>query len=125
MNRVETFPVPVRGHADPVIQALMLQCGGVAAYGRWHILLGMLYDSDGVIRLSPVSRAVMMANLQFDDLKDLEEFIETLSDLNLIDPGMLERDEIINAGVCKQLDYIAKKQAAGKQGGRPRNGDKR
>lgn len=112
MNSIETFPVPVRGHADPVIQALMLECGGVAAYGRWHILLGMLYDSDGVIRLSPVSKAVMMANLQFDDLKDLEEFIETLSDLNLIDPGMLERDEIINSGVCKQLDYIEKKANA-------------
>lgn len=123
MNAVDTFPVPVRGHADPKIQALMLQAGGVAAYGRWHILLGLLYDSDGRIPLDDVSRAVLQANMQVD-ADGLQAFLDLCASLDLIDAGMLQRGTLTSNGVCRQLEYIAERRRTGKMGGRPKKGAK-
>lgn len=119
MKAGKFFPVPYMGHTDPVIQGLMHLEGGVAAYGRWHILLGLMYDMDGVIKLTDTNLAVLQANMDLDG-EGLESFLSTCAELGLIDQNFLNKREVISEGVIDQLEFKARKAAAGRMGGRPK-----
>ena len=122
MNRIETFPVSIRGYADPDMRRLMKKRGGVKAAGQWFFLLMLLYDSDGCIKLDELSREIICETLEISD-DDLDGYLETCAELGFIDKMMLDkRGEVISRGVVKQIEYIEKKQIAGSKGGKAKKG---
>ena len=122
MNANRFFSIPYDNRNDVAIRLLRSQGGGLVAYGRWVALLGMLYDSDGIIRLEVPGMVDLLLNeLEFADQDELLEYLDTLAGLQLIDAGSLsERNHVINEGVVKEIDYYRAKSEAGKEGNRKR-----
>ena len=94
--------------------------GGLVAYGRWHVLLGILYQEGGRMELSELVIGYLSDELEFADSKELMEFLAALSDVGCIEREFLERGVVASRGVCNQLDFIERSREAGSKGGRPR-----
>ena len=122
MNANRYFSVPYDGRNDVTIRLLRKRAGGIVAYGRWVALLGMLYDSDGIIRLEvPGMSELLQEELDFSSQDELLAYLEDLADLDLIDlTAYKERNHVINAGVVKEIDYYRAKSEAGKAGNKKR-----
>ena len=127
MNANRYFSVPYDGRNDVTIRLLRKRAGGIVAYGRWVALLGILYDSDGIIRLEvPGMSELLQEELDFSSQDELLAYLEDLADLDLIDlTAYQERNHVINAGVVKEIDYYRAKSEAGKAGMKKRWGDKK
>lgn len=117
MDANRFFSIPYDNRNDITIKCMKKSMGGIVAYGRWVSLLGMLYDSDGVLDLSNVCiREIVAEELE---LEDLDAYFLDLCRLNLIDATMYnKKNHVIVQGVCEQLEYRRKKSEAGKTGGR-------
>lgn len=110
------FSVPYDLPNDVKIRCLAHSQGSVQAVGRWVILLGMLYDQDGLLDLSDAT--IRKVTAQSLELEDLDGFMVELGKIGLID-GELYRatSHVVNAGVLKELEYYEAKSKAGKKGG--------
>ena len=72
MNANRYFSVPYDGRNDVTIRLLRKRAGGIVAYGRWVALLGILYDSDGIIRLEvPGMSELLQEELDFSSQDEL------------------------------------------------------
>lgn len=122
MNANRFFSIPFDNRNDVTIRLLRANAGGLAAYGRWVSLLGMLYDAHGIIKLEyPGMTHLLMCELDFDDDSELYQYLDTLADLGLIDhESWVKRDTITNGGVCDELAYRAAKSYGGKKSGEAR-----
>lgn len=122
MNANRFFSVPYDNRNDVTIKLLRHNAGGMAGYGRWVALLGMLYDSHGCLRLEvPGMAHLLVSELEFSDESEMLEYMDTLSDLNLIDAtAWSARKTIVNKGVCSELEYRRERSETGKKGGRPK-----
>ena len=116
MNANRYFSVPYDGRNDVTIRLLRKREGGLVAYGRWIALLGMLYDSDGILQLEKPNVAELIAEeLDFNSEDELRGYLETLAELELIDvTSYTDRNHVINPGVVKEIDYYRAKSEAGK-----------
>lgn len=114
------YPIPWDAYSEFGMRRLrMLHGDGPAAFGRWHILLGMLYASDGCILADDAStRIVLMSELELDE-DGLDRFMHALATVGFIDGAAYEaRGSIVSPGVVKQLEYIDSKRRAAAAGGR-------
>ena len=127
MNANRYFSVPYDGRNDVTIRLLRKREGGLVAYGRWIALLGMLYDSDGILQLEKPNVAELTAEeLDFNSEDELRGYLETLAELELIDAtAYTDRNHVINPGVVKEIDYYRAKSEAGKAAMKKRWGDKK
>ena len=115
MNANRFFSVPYDNRNDVKMRRMRKRLGGIAAYGRWMALLGMLYDEDGVIDLGDqVMREIVAEELELDDV---DGFFLELARIGLIDPKLYsELEHVVNAGVCSEIEYRKKKSEAGAKG---------
>lgn len=120
MNGNGFFKVPYQGHQRPDMRMLCRAEGGLVAYGRWHVLLGILYQSGGRLELNDLTAGYLVDELEFDGLDGLSGFLKTLSEVGCIVPEFLERNVITSRGVCDQLEYLKRAKEAGAKGGRPK-----
>lgn len=122
MNANRFFSVPYDNRNDVTIKLLRHNANGLYGYGRWVALLGMLYDSHGCMRLEvPGMANILVSELEFADNDELLEYLDTLSDLGLIDATAWKaRNTIVNKGVCNELEYRRERSEIGKKGGRPK-----
>ena len=122
MNANRYFSVPYDGRNDVTIRLLRKREGGLVAHGRWMALLGMLYDSDGILQLEKPNVAELIAEeLDFNSEDELRGYLETLAELELIDAtSYTTRSHVINPGVVKEINYRRAKSEAGKTGNRNR-----
>ena len=127
MNANRYFSVPYDGRNDVTIRLLRKREGGLVAYGRWIALLGMLYDSDGILQLEKPNVAELIAEeLDFNSEDELRGYLETLAELELIDAtAYTDRNHVIIPGVVKEIDYYRAKSEAGKAAMKKRWGDKK
>lgn len=101
---------------NPKIELLRDMQGGIVAYGRWMVLLAILYDSGGVYVMdTPIKKRLLLKELEFDS-DGLEEFLKACAECELIDAGLLEVGHVASSGVCEQLEYYKTKSEAGKKG---------
>ena len=121
MDANRFFSVPFDNRNDVKIKRLRKRFG-MAGYGRWIALLGMLFDEDGIIDMSSQDmREVVAEELE---LEDVDEFFTALSDIGLIDKELYRSmSHVVNKGVCDELEYRKKKSAAGKKGNAKRWGN--
>ena len=115
MDANRFFSVPYDNRNDVKIRRLRKRLGGMAAYGRWIALLGMLYDENGLLDLNDVTtREIVLEELELDDA---DEFFTELGKMGLINADIYKAtNHVVNNGVCEQLDYRKKKSEAGKKG---------
>ena len=120
MKSDKFYTVPYDGRNDPRMRVLREQCGGIVAYARWHVLLELLYQLDGVVdNSSEVFHNLLLSELEMND-EELDFFLEKLAEIDFIDAHFLHAENhSVSHGVADQLAYKKTKSEAGKQGGRP------
>jgi len=119
MNANRFFSVPFDNRNDVKILRLRRKLGGIAAYGRWIALLGMLYDEGGKLDLNDADMVEIVADEL--ELEDVHEFFTCLACVGLIDRGLYEGlNHVVNAGVCDEIEYRKKKSQAGRKGNETR-----
>ena len=119
MDANRFFSVPYDNRNDTRILKLRRRAGGMAAYGRWVALLGMLYDEHGTMDMDDEDTRWMVGREL--ELDDLDGFMDDLAAVGLID-GRLWKTmrHVVNDGVCDELEYRRKKAEAGRKGMRKR-----
>lgn len=119
MDANRFFSINYDNRNDITIRRMKKSMGGIAAYGRWVSLLGMLYDSDGILDMNDTTmREIVAEELE---IEDVDEYFLDLCRLGLIDPELYNStNHVSNRGVCDELAYHKAKREAGKLGGRPR-----
>lgn len=116
------FPVPYEGYNARDIRLLRRLQGGVIAYGRYHVLLGILYQAGGRFDLDELAITDLEEELELTAC-GVTRFLEDCSKCGLISSEFLARGVVASEGVCKQLDYIRQQSERGKKGGRPKKAD--
>lgn len=98
------YSVPYDALQRPDIRRLgLLQGDKFAAFGRWHAVLGMLYDNGGLIELDNLGRALLAEELALAD-EELDTFLGHCLTAGLIDREAYEmRGTLTNKGVCSEL----------------------
>lgn len=120
MDAKRFYSVPYDGYADYGVSVLAERYGLDAAYGKWHILLGLLYDADGIIDIGNAMVRRMVANrLCLEDGEALEAFLELAAFVGYIDQRKLDEGVIMNEGVCAELEFRRQQRDNAQKGGRP------
>lgn len=102
---------------NPKIDLLRDMGGGLVAYGRWLVLMAILYDCGGLYDFTSNAKArYLVKELDFDSSEDLKSFLETCAECELISADSLAMNHIVCGGICEQLEYQRKKSEAGKKG---------
>ena len=113
------FSVPYDNRNDVKMLRVRKLLGGYAGYGRWVALLGILYDSDGVLDMSDASMREIIADEL--ELQDTDEFFTILAHIGLIDRTLYETmSHVVNKGVVAELEYHKQKSDAGIKSGKAR-----
>lgn len=122
-NRFFSVSYDIRHH--PKVDMLRAEAGGVLAFGRWVILLSLMYESDGRIDIGKSAvRKYLMRELETNDEAELGEFLQACADVDLISAEFLAQEIVTANSVCEQLDYYKQKSEAGKKGNEKRWGGK-
>ena len=110
------FSVHYDTRHNPKIDMLRDMGGGIVAFGRWVVLLSLLYDSDGLIDVTNTPKRKYLAKeLELSD-DGLSEFLNHCAECDLIQPELLDMGHVVSKGVCDELDYRKQKSEAGKRG---------
>lgn len=108
------FPVPYEGYNARDVRMLRRIQGGVIAYGRWHVLLGMLYQSGGRFELDEMTVADLRDELEMTE-EEVMRFLEDCAKVGMLSAEFLGRGVVASEGVCDQLHYIAQQREYGKK----------
>ena len=124
MNANRFFSIPFDNRNDVTMRRMKKRMDGIAAYGRWVSLLGMLYDADGILDLNDIAiREIVAEELE---LTDVDEYFTELAELGLIDSSLYHTKTLVaNRGVCDELAYREDKKQAGIKSGEARRTKKR
>ena len=119
MDANRFFSVPYDNRNDMKILRMRRKLGGIAAYGRWVALLGMLYDEGGVLDMSDEDMVAVVADEL--ELDDVDAFFVGLAKVGLIEGDLYDSmRHVVNDGVCREIEYRRKKSEAGKKGNEKR-----
>lgn len=122
------FSVHYDARHNPKVDLLRDMDGGIVAFGRWIVLMSILYDVDGLYDISTkAKRRYLMKELEFSSDEELRGFLQDCAECELISGELLEMGHIVSPGVSEQLEYRKTKSDAGKAGASKRwnKGDKR
>lgn len=115
------YTVPYDARNDPAMRVVRYRCGGIAAFGRWQALLGMLYDQDGLLDLSDRAMYQVVAReLELQKANALESYLQVLAEVGFIDRALWEGcRHVVSASVTDQLAYRRRQaeRASGKRSG--------
>ena len=108
---------------NPKIELLRDMSGGMAAFGRWLALMSILYDVGGLYDVnSKPKRRYLIKELELGSDEELDEFLNTCAECELISFDLLQLGHVVSPGVSEQIDYYKKKSEAGKKGNEKRWG---
>lgn len=124
MDANRFYSVPYDARNDTAMLKLRRKHGGIAAYGRWQALLGVLYDEGGTIDVADEDNLAMVEQELELEGAELDAFIESCVKYGLLSLELWSIGTIGSRGVCDELEYRReqrrKKSEAGKKGGRPK-----
>ncbi len=110
---------------NPKIELLRDMGNGLIEFGRWVVLLAILYDSDGLYDMTAKGKKrYLMKELEISSDEELQEFLSNCAECELISPELLELGHVVSHGVSEEIEYYKKKSEAGKKGMQKRWGKK-
>ena len=119
------FSVHYDTRHNPKIELLRDMGGGLLEFGRWMVLLALLYDSDGLYDITSKSKKrYLMRELECGSDEELDKFLSNCAECELISQELLELGHIVSRGVSEEIDYHKTKSEAGKKGMQKRWGKK-
>ena len=111
------FSVHYDTRHNPKIELLRDMGDGLLEFGRWIVLLALLYDSDGLYDMNAKGKKrYLMKELEISSDEELKEVLDNCAECDLISSELLELGHIVSRGVSEQIDYYKKKSEAGKKG---------
>lgn len=124
MDAQRFFSVAYDSRNHPKVRMLRMRGDGIAEYGRYVALLGILYDMGNRIDATdPDVLGYLAMELDLEDGSAAFGWLEAAASCGLIDRGAFEEFGVATSnGVGRELEYKAVKSAAGKKGGRPKKG---
>lgn len=128
MDAQRFFPVAYDSRNHPKVRMMRMLGDGIAEYGRYLALLGILYDLGNRLFVGEpgdergdAAAAYLAAELDLPDAAAAREWLRSAASCGLVDEGALEEfGTVASGGVGRQLDYRASKARAGRSGGRPK-----
>lgn len=122
MDAQRFFSVAYDSRNHPKVRMLRMRGGGIAEYGRYVALLGILYDMrNRVDATDPVVLSYLASELDLPDADAAKAWLEDAAAVGLIDGGALEEFGVVaSAGVGRELEFRAAKASAGTASGRAR-----
>ncbi len=128
MDAQRFFPVAYDSRNHPKVRMMRMQGAGIAEYGRYVALLGILYDLNNRLFVGErgdargdAAVAYLASELDLPDAEAAREWLRGAAACGLIDEGALDEFGVVaSGGVGKQLAYKAERARCGKSGGRPR-----
>lgn len=115
MKANKFYSVPYDGHhyTDVRMLARLLGMDRFEAYGRWHALLGVLYQAEGRIELNDHWLGMLGEELAYTP-EELGAFLEACAEVDMVDKESLEqRNVLISAGVVEALMERAERSKKG------------
>lgn len=129
MDANRFYSVPYDARNDTAMLKLRRKHGGIAAYGRWQALLGVLYDEGGTIDVADEDNLAMVEQEIELEGAELDAFIESCVKYGLLSAELWGIGTIGSHGVCEELEYRKeqrrKKSEAGKKGGQASGASRR
>lgn len=129
MDANRFYSVPYDARNDTAMLKLRRKHGGIAAYGRWQALLGVLYDEGGTIDVTDEDNLAMVEQEIELEGAELDAFIESCVKYGLLSAELWGIGTIGSHGVCEELEYRkeqrCKKSEAGKKGGQASGASRR
>ncbi len=121
MQANKFYSVPYDGHHWADVRLLAIATGDAipTAYGRWHILLGAIYQMAGRVELTDAARRFLADELDVGPAQ-LDPYLGACASCGLIDADALERGAVVSRGACEELQRRRDAEANGRKGGRPR-----
>lgn len=125
MEATRFYPVAYDARNNPKVLMLRALQGGIVAYGRFHVLLALLYDQHGRIDMKKAGMPnVLQREMELDE-EGLNSFISDCIDCELLSGEAWDKWHVIMSdAVLSQLDYTATKAKAGKAGAEARKAKK-
>lgn len=114
MAAIDYAPIDVDMLDDPKVSALMDDLGGgdaakaFAAYGRLVAVLAHVYRDGWYMRYGKFERRKLAKDVGLT-AEELDAFLGSLADCELIDAGMLERGVITSAGIQRRYFGVKRK----------------
>lgn len=120
------FSVHYDTRHNPKIELLRDMGDGLLEFGRWIVLLALLYDSDGLYDMTAKGKKrYLMKELEISSDEELKEFLENCAECDLISSELLELGHIVSRGVSEQIDYYKTKSEVAKKAAQARWGKKK
>lgn len=127
MDAQRFFPIAYDSRNHPKVRMLEMMGEGIAEYGRYIALLGILYDMDNRVHVGMQDEEaapgcfLLAEELDFPDCEALREWLRKAAACGLIDSEMLETfGSVASRSVAEQMEFRRAKAESGKKGGRPR-----
>ena len=117
------FSVHYDARHNPKVDMLRDMGDGLVEFGRWVVLLAILYDSEGLYDLNARGkRKYLMRELECASGEELDAFLGMCAECDLISGDMLGMGHVVSRGVSEQIEYYNKKSEAGRKGNEKRWG---
>lgn len=125
MEATRFYPVAYDARNNPKVLMLRALQGGIVAYGRFHVLLALLYDQHGRIDMKKAGMSEVLQREMELSAEELEAFVCDCIDCGLLSAEAWEQWHVImSESVLSQLEYSATKAKAGKMGAEARKAKK-
>lgn len=116
MDANRFYSIPYDARNDTAMIKLRRKHGGMAAFGRWQALLGVLFDEGGIVDLNDDdNRAMVESEIELKGER-LDGFVESCVKYGLLDETYWAIGKIGSHGVCEELEYRHKQSEKGKKG---------
>lgn len=101
---------------NPKIELLRDMGGGMAALGRWLVLMSILYDVGGLYDVSTaIKRRYLVKELELDSDEQLDEFLALCVECELLSGELLKLNHVVSPGISEQIEYYKTKSATAKK----------
>ena len=101
---------------NPKIELLRDMGGGMAALGRWLVLMSILYDVGGLYDISTaLKRRYLVKELELDSDEELSEFLALCVECELLSGELLKMNHVVSPGISEQIEYYKTKSEIGKK----------
>lgn len=101
---------------NPKIELLRDMGGGMAALGRWLVLMSILYDVGGLYDISTaLKRRYLVKELELDSDEELSEFLALCVECELLSGELLKMNHVVSPGISEQIEYYKTKSATAKK----------